>query len=423
MMRDPLSPMLFKTPVLPYDFHNWVMNHVWLHKQPMSLWLMAASIKLFGSTEFSVRLPSLILSLVAIYLTFRIATFFSDERTGLLAAFFHAINGFVIEIATGREATDHVDNTFFFFIELAVFLILVFLKKKRQQHLIVIGIALGCALLSKYLPALIVLPIFVVLTIDQHGWKKTTRHTLIVGFVAAAVALPWQLYIFKTFPNEANWESQYNFLHLTQAVEGHNGTFGTHFYWAMRLWNELIYLIFGWFIVHVFKNRSDKKLLALAVWVVLPYIFFSMVATKMMAYPLFVAPAVFTMMAMFCWFLKDNPLKMKGLSQLILTAVLVLTIRYSYERVKPFDFQLAETQTADRLRGWKTQLPTDGKAVVFNTPYYIETMFYHDITAAYPHLPTEAQITELLLRGYKIFVVRNENVPTEFLNRTDIQLL
>ena len=101
---NPLVPMLFKTPVLPYDFQQWTLSHVWLHKQPLALWLMAGSIKIFGTTEFAVRFPSLILSLIGIYLTFRIATFFSNERTGLLAAFFQSINGLVIQIATGREA-------------------------------------------------------------------------------------------------------------------------------------------------------------------------------------------------------------------------------------------------------------------------------------------------------------------------------
>lgn len=416
-------PMLYKTPVLPYDFRQWTLNHIWLHKQPMTLWLMAGSLKMFGVSEFAVRLPSLILSLIGIYLTFRIATFFSEERTGLLAAFFQSINGFIIEIATGREATDHIDNTFFFFIELSIFGILIFLKKRNSLNLILVGIWLGIALLSKYLPALIVLPIFFLLTIDHLGLKKTIVNTFFISLIAAIMAFPWQFYIFKTFPNEANWEGHFNFLHLTQAIEGHDGTFLTHFYWATRIWNELVYLAIGWFLFELFKNRFDKKYWVLAVWIFIPYLFFSAVATKMMAYPLFVAPAIFTIIAMFWWHLKDNPLKNKWLNQLILIAIIVLVIRYSYERVKPFNPKLEETQTASILRGWKAQLPTDEKAVIFNTQYYVEAMFYHNIAAAYHYLPTNEQMNDLILRGYKIFIVRDKNVPIDLLNRKDIQFL
>ncbi len=420
---NPFVPLLFKTPVLPYDFRQWTLSHVWLHKQPMALWLMAGSIKLFGMTEFAVRLPSLILSLIGIYLTFHIATFFSNTKTGLLAAFFQSINGLVIEIATGREATDHIDNTFFFFIELAIFWILLFLRKKNLLNLVLIGVWVGCALLSKYLPALIVLPIFILLTYDTEGGKKTVFNTMIITFVASVVALPWQIYIFQTFPNEANWESHFNFLHLTHVVEGHDGTFLTHFYWATRIWNELIYVVMAWFIFLMYKNRFDKKLWALAVWIGLPYLFFSSVATKMVAYPLFIAPAIFTLVAMFWWYFKDKIWIVSWLNQLILISIIVLAIRYSYERIKPFDPKLEETQTATIVKNWKTQLPTDGKAVIFNTPFYIEAMFYNNITAAYPYLPTSGQINDLIGKGYKIVIIRNQNISNEILYRNDIEFL
>ncbi len=420
LSENPFVPMLFKTPVLPYDFRQWVLNHIWLHKQPMALWLMAGSIKLFGATEFAVRFPSLILSLICIYLTFQIATFFSDTKTGLLAAFFQAINGLVIEIATGREATDHIDNTFFFFIELAIFWIIVFIRKKNPLNLMLIGLWLGCALLSKYLPALIVLPIFFLLTYDNEGMKKTIFNTFFIAFIAFIVALPWQFYIFRTFPNEANWESHFNFLHLTQAIEGHDGHFFTHFYWATRIWNELIYVVVAWFIFNFFKNRFDKKLWTLAVWIGLPYVFFSFVSTKMVAYPFFVAPAIFTLIAMFWWNLITKPLEYNWLNKIILIAIIVLAIRYSYERIKPFDPKIEETETAAVLKNWKTLLPSDGKSIVFNTPFYIETMFYNNVTAAYPYLPETRQIDELILRGYKIFIVRKQNVSNEILNRKDI---
>src|SRR4051812_1318969 len=59
MMDHPLVPMLRKGQLLPYDYQQWVGNTVWLHKQPLFLWQMALSMKLFGVSEFALRLPSI----------------------------------------------------------------------------------------------------------------------------------------------------------------------------------------------------------------------------------------------------------------------------------------------------------------------------------------------------------------------------
>ncbi len=420
LSNNPFLPLLFKNPILEHDYHSWVMSHVWLHKQPVPLWLMAGSIKLFGTTEWAVRLPSVLLSLLAVYLTFRIATFFKNEKVGLLAAFFHAINGLVIEIATGREATDHPDSQFLFFIELSVFCILLFLKKNNKMHLISIGLSLGLAILSKWLPALIVLPIFILLTVDTEGVKKTIVNSIFILLTTSAVVLPWQIYILHTFPNEANWEFGHHVQHITTVLEGHDGSPLRYLLWATMSWNEGITLVFAWFLYKLIKQKGSKKEWALVIWIVLPYLFFSFVKTKMIAYTLFVAPAIFTIMSIFWWHFKEKDWSIKWLKTVVLYSFVMLSIRYSYERVKFFKDQtshLAETE-------WLKNGQLSNQTIVFNAgDKYIEIMFYKDVVAAYPYLPTNQQIDSLILRGYKIACVKNENVPKDFLNRKDIQFL
>ncbi|MBP7399885.1 MAG: hypothetical protein KA954_09890, partial [Chitinophagales bacterium] len=48
MMTHPFTPMLRANPVLPYDETSWTDGHIWLHKQPLFLWQMALSMKIFG---------------------------------------------------------------------------------------------------------------------------------------------------------------------------------------------------------------------------------------------------------------------------------------------------------------------------------------------------------------------------------------
>ncbi len=120
MKEHPLKPMLYKNPVLPYDYKDWSGNHIWLHKQPLSLWLISASIAMFGTNVMAVRLVSIILSSLLILLIYGIGKELFNRIVGLISAFLFAINGFVLEIGSGRAATDHVELIFLFFITFSV---------------------------------------------------------------------------------------------------------------------------------------------------------------------------------------------------------------------------------------------------------------------------------------------------------------
>jgi len=58
----------------------------WMEKPPLTYWAMAGAMKLFGPTEFAARLPSAVAALLAIWLTFRLATRMYSPVAGVLAA-------------------------------------------------------------------------------------------------------------------------------------------------------------------------------------------------------------------------------------------------------------------------------------------------------------------------------------------------
>jgi 4-amino-4-deoxy-L-arabinose transferase len=109
MIQHPLMPTLYDNPLLSYDYKSWIANHIWVHKQPLPLWGMALSMWLFGVNEIALRLPSIIMSTIGIYLTFVIGSYFFSRKTGYLAALLFSINGLIIELTAGRVATDHID--------------------------------------------------------------------------------------------------------------------------------------------------------------------------------------------------------------------------------------------------------------------------------------------------------------------------
>lgn len=114
LIGHPFKPTLYDNPVLPYDYTNWTSNHIWLHKQPFSLWSMAFSMWLFGCNEIALRFPSILLSSLSIVLTYSIGKYFFSRKIAFIAAFLFSINGLLIELSSGRIPTDHIDSFFIF---------------------------------------------------------------------------------------------------------------------------------------------------------------------------------------------------------------------------------------------------------------------------------------------------------------------
>ena len=148
LISDPLRPTLYKRPALAFDLKDWTANHVWLHKPPGALWLMAGSMAALGANEFGLRLPSVILSSAAVILTFLIGRALFGERVGLLAAAFHALNGFLVALAAGRRVANHVDTALIVFVELAVWAVIVYRTTRTPVWLVVCGVSMGFAFLT-----------------------------------------------------------------------------------------------------------------------------------------------------------------------------------------------------------------------------------------------------------------------------------
>jgi 4-amino-4-deoxy-L-arabinose transferase-like glycosyltransferase len=302
MIEAPFVPKLYETAPLALNYKHWGACEIWFHKQPLPLWCMALSLKVFGLHEWALRIPSLLLSTLAIYLTFRIGAFSFSASAGLWAALFQALNGLVIEAGAGRTATDHVDLFFLFFIEAAVFMAIVHQKNRKRRSLLLIGLFTGCAILCKWAPALIVLPVFISLNWNQ---KVVWKEVVLIAFVVVLVAMPWQIYAAVNFPLEYWWSRTHDLLHMTEALDGHNGAWYYHIHKARIIWNELIYVPLIWLLYQIAKLPRRPEATALAIWIIVPYIFFSLVATKMQGYLLFTAPAIFVCAAGFLDALKQ----------------------------------------------------------------------------------------------------------------------
>jgi len=415
LIQHPFIPTLYDKPNFPYDFQNWTANHIWVHKQPLPLWTMATSMWFFGVNEIALRLPSIILTTLGIWLTFKIGSYFFNQKVGFITAFFYSINGQIIEMAGGRFATDHIDIFFLFFVELAVFFTILFIRKKNPVYNILVGVSIGAAILSKWLPALIVLPVWLLMVIHSGKFKtKTIIFQFIILFSTCIIIfLPWQLYIFHAFPVEANWEASFNLKHITEVLDGQTGPIH-YFIDRIRInYGDLIYLPLIWFIWKTFKNRSDLNRLAILIWFLIPFLFFSITKTKLPAYLLFTSPALFLMTAEFWVMLsayKNNFQKYKWIFNLIIILLIALPVRFTIERMKPF-------QKIDRNPQWVADLKKLNKkniknGILFNYDKSIEAMFYTNLTA-YQYIPNKNTITDLIRKGYTIVINDNGEIPDD----------
>lgn len=413
LMRHPLIPTLYDNPLLAYDYKNWAGNHIWVHKQPFPLWLMASSLSVFGVNEFALRLPSILMSSMGIYLCYSVGKYFFDRKVGFLAAFLFSINGLIIELTGGRVATDHIDITFMFLILLAIFFTIRLIESKNVVFTFLIGISIGAAILSKWLTALIVLPIWILLVLDsgRFNFKAIILHIALITSMLCVVSLPWQMYIAQAFPLEATWESSYNFRHLTEVIEERSEPL---FYFLDRIrinYGELIYLPLIWFLWQTVKDFRDGKRWALAIWFVVPLLVFSVAKTKMQGYLLFTAPALFIMTAAFFYMLleyKKNH-KARWLINVVLVLLIVLPVRYGIERIKPFKKMDRNPQWVQDLKELHKEDIKNG--VLFNYNNYIEAMFYTNLVV-YDHVPGEEIIRDLMQKGYTI-ILNDELLPDD----------
>ncbi len=424
LLLHPLTPTLYESPILPYAFQNWTANHIWLHKQPLPLWCMALSMQCFGVNELALRLPSVLLSTAGIYLTYSIACHFFDRKVSFLAAFLFSINGLIVELTGGRVATDHIDIFFMFFVLLGIHFSVRFAQRPKLLTSVLVGLSIGAAILCKWLPALIVLPIWILLVWDARQLKSKAimMHLGIIAIVCLGTVMPWQLYIFHTFPNEASWEASFNIKHFTEALEGNGGPF-YYFLNVIRInYGDLIYLPLIWYGWKTNTEPQNHKGWAIWIWFGIPLLFFSCAETKMQGYILFACPALFMITGKFWYFLVDycKGHKFYYFFRIVLFLLIALPVRYTIERAKPFDVTTRNPVWIQKLRqfrpGWTENV------VLFNYDKPIEAMFYADLTA-YEVLPEKVVVANLIASGYHVFVEDHGAVPADIRSMVGVKMV
>jgi 4-amino-4-deoxy-L-arabinose transferase len=189
-------------------------------------------------------------------------------------------------------------------------------------------------------------------------------------------------------------------------VEGRTGPFYYYFSQIRISYGDLIYLVLIWFGYDTLKNNRSTKRLILFVWIFVPILFFSFAETKMQGYILFISPALFIITGEFWHHLKYNfSFKYKWLKNAISICLILLPIRFTIERIKPFKIYDRNPEWVIKLKNLDHKYPD--KTVLFNYNKPIEAMFYTNLTV-YPFTPNETELIEIQKKGYTIILNKTE---------------
>jgi 4-amino-4-deoxy-L-arabinose transferase-like glycosyltransferase len=398
-IAEPLAPQLYPDKSLPYDNSNWTKTSTWLHKPPLTTWVMAGSIRLFGTTSLVVRVPSILFGCISAYLCFLIGSSLISTRVGLWSGALFSLNGHLIELASGRTATDHVDALLVALVLLGAFAAVQMARTTSMRWAILCGLSMGLGFLTKAWPSLIILLLAVaaILTLStERGYRQWILFA-IVAFVALLVAGPWQLYIHSHFPEVVLSESRSHWDHFNQNIEEH----GRPWYYYVAQFPMIhgeaapIAVIAATIILFQDKVRSRAFLL---LWFLVPFILFSFATSKMPAYTAIAAPAIFILIGIAgskWWDAFKERSTRRWLPWLGCVLLLALPLRFSIDRVKPFHTQEPTYVIPSELYA------VTSKTVVVGFPDPISLMFHTPIAGAYDELDSLSTVM-IQSKGYLV---------------------
>ncbi len=437
LMHHPLMPTLYDNPIVNMDYDRWDRYYIWLHKQPLFLWQIALSFKLFGVSEFSLRLPDIVLGAILIFITYRSGKLLVNQRVGYISGILLISTIYILELISGRQELEHNDFSFLVYVSLSIWSFIEYHYSKKKIWIYLIGLFSGMAILCKWLVGLLVYLGWFILRMMQKKIKLSENKDVLISLlVTIFVSLPWQILTFIWYPQEAINAYKFNAIHFLTPLEGHSGSFWYHFEIFDTIYGRVAsFLIIPAFII-LYKRVKDKKLFAsLLSMVFIVYLFFSLAATKMPSFTIIVAIVIFIALASLFDAIIDyiNTFIQKKYVKhiifiLVIFIIVLLRFNIEYLQAKHTLWKKNNVYTRMLLHNKKVfkSLKLPPNTVLFNVKgrHYIEAMFYTGLPA-YNFIPTYDQYQDLKNKkiNIAIFIKENMKIPNYLKNDTSIMFI
>ncbi len=199
---------------------NWLVPHLWylphLDKPPMTCWLVAASMKVFGQNEWAARLPVALAGISGVWAAFLLGCSLGGRRAGFWSAILLQTN--LLYFAMARMLTPDILLTQF--VAWAVYFFWrSWLEAKAESGQRKAGkffawhfagwTAIAMGFLTKG-PIALAIPMVAFVTLALFRRSEASGKMLLAGFIAGfalflVLAAPWFLAVFQRMPESAHY--------------------------------------------------------------------------------------------------------------------------------------------------------------------------------------------------------------------------
>ncbi|MBV9592311.1 MAG: glycosyltransferase family 39 protein, partial [Actinobacteria bacterium] len=172
-------------------------NFITVDKPPASLWVMDASMRLFGVNSWSLLVPQALEGVAAVALLYAAVRRVSTPTAGLLAGAILATT----PVATLMFRYDNPDALLVLIMTAAAYATVRAVEAARGRWLVLAGALLGFAFLTKMLQGLLVVPAFGIayLVAAPTGLGRRIRHVL-AALATMVVAAGWWVALVELWP-------------------------------------------------------------------------------------------------------------------------------------------------------------------------------------------------------------------------------
>jgi len=437
LMHHPLMPTLYDNPVVNMAYDRWDRYHIWLHKQPLFLWQIALSFKLFGVSEFTLRIPDIILGTILVFVSYRSGKLLVNQRVGFLTGILTMSTLYLVELAAGRQEVDHNDFSFIAYVSFSIWSFIEYYYSKKKYWIYLIAVFSGMAILCKWIVGLLIYLGWIVLKFQQRKFKPIQNKELLIAlFITLLIVLPWQILTFVWYPAEAIQAFKLNALHFTTAVDGQRGTFWYHFDRFSFIYGTLASFLIIPSFYFFYKDSKDKLMFfSLLSMVAAVYLFFSLAVSKDSSFPVVAAMVILIAFASLFdnlfrrieQFVRDA--RFRNLI-FIVSVVIVVLLRFDVEllQARHTTWKEENSYTPALIHNKEVfkSLKLPGNAVLFNVlgRHYVEAMFYTGLPA-YNFIPTAEQYSDMKAKGRCIGIFKpvNSELPAYLTTDTTVIII
>ncbi len=171
-------------------------NSITVDKPPASIWVMAASVRLFGLNSWSILVPQALMGVASVWVLYLAVSRYVGKPAGLLAGAILATT----PAATLMFRFNNPDALLVLLLVVATYCVLRALEHERLRWIVLAAVAVGFAFLTKSLQAFLVLPGFALAILIY-----SRRRVAMVLWAAASliVAGGWWLLTVELVPESA----------------------------------------------------------------------------------------------------------------------------------------------------------------------------------------------------------------------------